>query len=49
MKKVLVENKEKREFAVLIDPIGDKKFGFLHWDDIFFFKDRKKAERFKNE
>ena len=46
MNKVLVENKENGEFAVLINPIGNEKFGFLHWDEIFFFKDRKKAERF---
>jgi len=46
MNKIMVENKERREFAVLTNPIGDEKLGFLHWDDIQFFKDRSKAEDF---
>ena len=49
MNKILVENKEKKEFAVLTNPIGDGKFGFLHWEDIQFFKDKNKAEAFLNE
>jgi len=49
MNKVLVENKENGKFAVLINPIGDGKFGFLHWEDIQFFKDKNKAEAFLNE
>lgn len=48
MKRVLVENKETGEFAVLINPIGDERFGFLSWDDIQFFKDKHEAEELLN-
>ena len=47
MNKVLVEN--KGEFVVLVNPIGDETFGFLHWDEIKFFKDRNKAEEFQKK
>jgi len=49
MNKILVENKEKKEFAVLTNPIGNEKFGFLHWEEIKFFKSINKAKVFLNE
>ena len=46
MEKKLVTN--GKEFAVLTNPIGDEKLGFLHWDDIQFFKTREGAIDFIN-
>jgi len=46
MKTKIVENKEKGEFAVLVNPIGDEQFGFLHWDSLDFFNSRKEAKNF---
>ena len=43
----LVENNGK--FAVLTNPIGDEKFGFLGWDDIRFFEDKQEAIKWVNE
>ena len=45
--KKLVENNGK--FAILTNPIGDEKFGFLHWDDLRFFDDKTEAIKFRDE
>jgi len=41
--KIVEKKGEKKPIAVLVNPLGDAKNGWLGWDKIEFFKTRKEA------
>jgi len=51
-KVVMVKNPDKSakiQYVVLVNPIGDKKFGYLHWDAKRTFTTRKAALAYKKK
>ena len=46
-KAVITNN--KKGFIVMINPIGDDKYGYLHWDGFKQFKNKKDALAFKKK